>query len=31
MRTEDDLVAAWHERRELVREAISRSAPPMLG
>jgi hypothetical protein len=29
--TEDDLVAAWGERRELVREAISRSAPPMLG
>ncbi len=31
VRTEDDLVTAWGERRELVREAISRSAPPMLG
>ena len=31
VRTEDDLVAAWGERREIVREAISRSAPPMLG
>jgi hypothetical protein len=29
-RTEDDLVAAWHERRDLVREVVSRSAPPML-
>ena len=29
--TEDDLVAAWNERRELVREAVSRSAPSMLG
>src|SRR5262245_42230915 len=28
--SEDDLVAAWHERRELVREVVSRSAPPML-
>jgi hypothetical protein len=31
VQTEDDLVAAWGERRDLVREAISRSAPPMLG
>ncbi len=31
VQTEDELVAAWGERRELVREAISRSAPPMLG
>ena len=31
VRTEDDLVAAHQERRELVREAISRDAPPMLG
>jgi hypothetical protein len=30
VRTEDDLVAAWHERRDLVREVVSRSAPPML-
>jgi hypothetical protein len=30
VRTEDDLVAAWYERRELVREVVSRSAPPML-
>jgi hypothetical protein len=30
VRTEDELVAAWGERRELVREAVSRSAPPML-
>ena len=29
--TEDDLVAAYEERRELVREAISRETPPMLG
>jgi hypothetical protein len=28
--TEDELVAAWGERRELVREAVSRSAPSML-
>ena len=28
--TEDDLVVAWHERRELVRAVVSRSAPPML-
>ncbi|MET0817609.1 MAG: hypothetical protein ABWZ67_08630, partial [Solirubrobacteraceae bacterium] len=26
---EDELVAAWHERRDLVREVVSRSAPPM--
>jgi hypothetical protein len=30
VRTEDDLVAAWYERRDVVREAISPSAPPML-
>src|ERR1700754_4320623 len=30
VRTEDDLVAAWHERRDVVREVVSRSAPPML-
>ena len=30
VKTEDDLVAAWHERRELVREVVSRSAPPMV-
>ena len=30
VRTEDDLVTAWGERRELVREAISRSPPPLL-
>src|SRR5829696_1793738 len=30
VRTEDELVAAWHERRDLVREVVSRSAPPML-
>jgi hypothetical protein len=30
VKTEDDLVAAWHERRDLVREVVSRSAPPML-
>jgi hypothetical protein len=28
--TEDELVAAYAERRELVREAISRDTPPML-
>jgi hypothetical protein len=28
--TEDDLVVAWHERSELVRAVVSRSAPPML-
>jgi hypothetical protein len=31
VRTEDELVAAYDERRELVREAISRDSPPMLG
>src|SRR6201991_3520676 len=30
VKTEDDLVAAWHERRELVREVVSRDMPPML-
>jgi hypothetical protein len=30
VRTEDDLVTAWNERRELVHEAISRSPPPLL-
>jgi len=30
VRGEDELVAAWHERRDLVREVVSRSAPPML-
>jgi hypothetical protein len=30
VRTEDELVAAWHERREVVRQVVSRSAPPML-
>ena len=30
VRTEDELVAAWGERRELVREAVARDAPPML-
>ena len=29
VRTEDDLVAAWHERRELVGEVVARP-PPML-
>jgi hypothetical protein len=28
--TEDDLVVAYEERRELVREAVSRDSPPML-
>jgi hypothetical protein len=28
--TEDDLVVAWHERRDLVRAVVSRSTPPML-
>lgn len=28
--TEDDLVAAWYEQREIVREVVSRNAPPML-
>ena len=27
VRTEDDLVAAWNERRELVQEAVSRRRP----
>jgi hypothetical protein len=31
VRTEDDLVAAWEERRDLVKAVVSRSAPPMLG
>ena len=30
VRTEDDLVVAWAERRDLVRAVVSRSAPPML-
>jgi hypothetical protein len=30
VRTEDELVAAYDERRDLVREAISRDSPPML-
>jgi hypothetical protein len=30
VRTEDELVAAWNERRELVQEAVSRSTPSML-
>ena len=30
VRGEDELVAAWYERRDLVREVVSRSAPPML-
>ncbi len=29
VRTEDDLVTAWHERRELAREVIDRTAPSM--
>ncbi len=29
VRTEDDLVAAWHERRELARQVIDRDAPSM--
>jgi hypothetical protein len=29
VRTEDDLVAAWHERAELAREVIDRTAPSM--
>jgi hypothetical protein len=31
VRGEDDLVAAWHERRDVVKEVVARSAPPMLG
>jgi hypothetical protein len=30
VRTEDDLITAWQERRDLVREVVSRSAPPMV-
>jgi hypothetical protein len=30
VRDEDDLVLAWHERGDLVRAVVSRSAPPML-
>jgi hypothetical protein len=30
VRTEDDLVAAWYEQREIVREVVSSNAPPML-
>lgn len=30
VRTEDELVAAWNERRELVEEAVSGSRPSML-
>jgi hypothetical protein len=30
VRTEDELVAAWNERREIVQEAVSRSTPSML-
>jgi hypothetical protein len=29
VRTEDDLVLAWHERRDLAREVIDRTAPSM--
>src|SRR3954454_557185 len=28
--TEDDLVTAWHERSDIVNEAVAGSAPPML-
>jgi hypothetical protein len=31
VRTEDDLVVAWNERRELVREAVARQQPSMIG
>ena len=31
VRTEDELVVAWTERRELVQEAVSRRQPSMLG
>jgi hypothetical protein len=31
VRTEEDLVVAWTERRELVQEAVARSQPSMLG
>ena len=30
IRSEDELVAAWSERRDVVREVVSRTAPPML-
>jgi hypothetical protein len=30
VRTEDELVAAWHERQDLVTAVVSRSTPPML-
>ena len=30
VRTEDDLLVAWDQRRDIVREVVSRSAPPML-
>jgi hypothetical protein len=30
VRSEDDLVTAWHERRDIMRDVISRAAPPML-
>ncbi len=30
VRTEDDLVTAWRERRDVVTEVVSRSAPPLL-
>jgi hypothetical protein len=30
VRGEDDLVVAWHERRDIVRAVVSRSTPPML-
>jgi hypothetical protein len=29
-RTERDLVTAWYEQREIAREVVARSAPPML-
>jgi hypothetical protein len=31
VRGEDDLVTAWHERRDVVKEVVARWAPPMLG
>jgi hypothetical protein len=31
VRSEDELVVAWHERGDVVKEVVSRSAPPMLG
>jgi hypothetical protein len=30
VRSEEDLLTAWQERRDLVREVVSRSAPPLL-